>query len=500
MDCNIEEEDGIGKKHQLFLNKLEQYKKDLPSIGPILKFYEKDFKNGLTKAIAESIFQLNNNAIKDNITFLVMGEPLLIKTNEVRTAIINHFVENEKNLSNGKVCSICGKTDSPVLDEPHGLVKIPKGQAAGCALISYNEPAFESYNLKGNLNSSICRDCARNYIEALKFLLSDGHPVVQKDKQKVYYEYNHRINLSDTTVVLFWTKHGKASISPFVISNPPDNLWIKGFFNSIWNGEKKKISTIDSNMFYCCTLSSAAARIAVRDWTSISLDEYKNNLAEWFRDIEIENREGEIIYSPLKLLINATQHDKKTGEKNKADTNSKTRMGSILWNSAIKGKSHMIPLEVLQYILNRIWKGDEFSTSRAAVIKLVINRNTNKKMKSTIEETNTSIAYLCGRLFAIIESMQWKAIGNVNNGVKERFFAAAAIQPAAIFGTLLTKNIPIYQHKIGGYLAKELNDIMSSISERGRIPLRFSTIEQGEFALGYYFQRNHKTNKETLNK
>ena len=92
--------------------------------------------------------------------------------------------------------------------------------------------------------------------------------------------------------------------------------------------------------------------------------------------------------------------------------------------------------------------------------------------------------------------MQWKAIGNVNNGVRERYFAAAASQPT-ILGTLLTKNVPIYQHKIGGYLAKELNEIAGRISVTGSFPQRFSTIEQGEFALGYYFQRNHKKDNQT---
>ena len=130
------------------------------------------------------------------------------------------------------------------------------------------------------------------------------------------------------------------------------------------------------------------------------------------------------------------------------------------------------------------------------IIKLIINRNTNKNMKSHLDESNRSIAYMCGRLFAVIESMQWKAIGNVNSGVKERFFAAAASQPAYVLGTLLTKNVPIYQHKIGGYLAKELNDIAGIISERGSFPQRFSLIEQGDFALGYYFQRTHKVDNE----
>ncbi len=491
----VEEVLGVGegseKKHRLFMDKLELYR-GVPSLEPVFKFYDDNNENGCKKAV--SLFdKLDKKAKGENLTFMV-DTTRLLETDEIRNAIIEKFTENERMASNGRICSICGTANSPVLDEPHGLVKMPKGQTAGCALISYNENAFESYGLKGNLNSSICRECARYYIEGLRFLLSDGYDVEEDNNRKTYYHYNHRIKISDNTVALFWTRDETEVLDPFSVFDTPDSTEIKYLFDSVWNGKQQIGSVIDTNMFYTCTLSSAAARIAVRDWTAISLDEYKRNLAEWFQDIEMTDNNGGLSYSPLHRLINATQRDKKPGEKQKADLNSKTRIGTILWNAAIKGRSYKIPLEILQYVLNRIWKKDGFSQERAALIKLVINRNTNKNMKSTLEESNTSVAYLCGRLFAVIESMQWKAIGNVNNGVKERYFAAAASQPT-ILGMLLTKNVPIYQHKIGGYLAKELNEIAGRISEIGSFPQRFSTIEQGEFALGYYFQRNHK--KET---
>lgn len=491
----VEEVLGVGegseKKHKLFMDKLELYR-GVPSLEPVFKFYDDNNENGCKKAV--SLFdKLDKKAKGENLTFMV-DTTRLLATDEIRNAIIEKFSENERKLSNGRICSICGTSNSPVLDEPHGLVKLPKGQTAGSALISYNENAFESYGLKGNLNSSICRECARYYIEGLRFLLSDGYDIEGDNNRKTYYHYNHRIKISDNTVALFWTRDETEVLDPFSVFDTPDSTEIKNLFDSVWNGKQQIGSVIDTNMFYTCTLSSAAARIAVRDWTAISLDEYKRNLAEWFQDIEMTDNNGGLSYSPLHWLINATQRDKKPGEKQKADLNSKTRIGTILWNAAIKGHSYKIPLEILQYLLNRIWKKDGFSQERAALIKLVINRNTNKNMKSTLEESNTSVAYLCGRLFAVIESMQWKAIGNVNNGVKERYFAAAASQPT-ILGMLLTKNVPIYQHKIGGYLAKELNEIAGRISEIGSFPQRFSTIEQGEFALGYYFQRNHK--KET---
>ena len=135
------------------------------------------------------------------------------------------------------------------------------------------------------------------------------------------------------------------------------------------------------------------------------------------------------------LLINATQRDKNYGERSKSDMNSKAKIGSILWNAAIKGRLYKIPIEILQYVLNRICMGDEFTEHRAAVIRLIINRNTDKNMNSSLDETNRSIAYLCGRLFAVIESMQLKAIGKVNSGIKERYFTAAVSQPGYILAT-----------------------------------------------------------------
>ena len=362
----------VDNKHQLFMDKLFLYKDELTILEPVFKFYQENNEDGLKKAIIESVFSLSKDSTNENITFMVKGETILLKTDEVKNAIIKHFVNNERCTLNKKVCSICGKSDNPVLDEPHGLVRMPKGQSAGCALVSYNAKAFESYGLKGNMNSSICKECARNYIEGLSFLLSNGHNVEDSDKQKQYFHYNHRINISDNTVALFWTRENTDMIDPFLAFDSPDVAEIKNLFNSVLNGKQNVGSVVDTNMFYTCTLSSAAARIAVRDWTAICLNEYKMNLAEWFHDIEIVNSTGEFTYSPLRWLINASQRDKKTGEKPKADLYSKARIGAVLWNASIKGHSYKIPLEVLQYVLNRIWKKDRFSLERAALIKLVI--------------------------------------------------------------------------------------------------------------------------------
>lgn len=56
-------------------------------------------------------------------------------------------------------------------------------------------------------------------------------------------------------------------------------------FSSVVTGDSLRTGTEVDNYFYCCTLSSAAARIAVRDWLAISVSQYQNNLKLWFEDI-----------------------------------------------------------------------------------------------------------------------------------------------------------------------------------------------------------------------
>ena len=91
------------------------------------------------------------------------------------------------------LCAICGTNTYPILDESHGSVKLPKGQTAGSMFVSYNTNAFESYNLKGNLNSSICTNCARNYLK--RFNISYGMDIKQQIKEKKQKSKKKKKNL-----------------------------------------------------------------------------------------------------------------------------------------------------------------------------------------------------------------------------------------------------------------------------------------------------------------
>ena len=124
----------------------------------------------------------------------------------------------------------------------------------------------------------ICTICARNYIEGLAYLTK--FEWLKNEKGKKYKKYDHAFELSDDTLVVFWTKYKEDDIDPDSDVYQPTEERVRNLFLSIAAGEYQKANTKVDNYFYCCTISSAAARIAVRDWIAISATQSQKNLKQ----------------------------------------------------------------------------------------------------------------------------------------------------------------------------------------------------------------------------
>ena len=472
-------------KHEKYLSKLFEYK-DVQELSPVFSFYDKPEE---VEKVRKAFLELPQAKQKGNLTFMVDSERLL-SNESVRNAIKKKYEEVLSSKKQGdRLCAVCGTNNYPILDEPHGSVKLPKGQTAGSMLVSYNTNAFESYNLKGNLNSGICTNCARNYIEALQHLVGNGYEITTENGEKKY-KFTNRQKISDDTIALFWTKKTVADIDPFSDICQPNEERVRKLFSSIATGNHERINTDVDNYFYCCTMSSAAARIAVRDWIAISVSQYQKNLKQWFDDIATI-KDGETYYPGINSILNSCI--KKKTKSTQSDLKAKARIGAILWHAALTNTS--LPLMVLQSILTQIEHG-YFSPEKSTVIRLVLNRNINKTyyMKKELDEQNESKAYLCGRLFALICQLQYKAQGDVNSSIKDRFFASASSNPSRAMSILLTKYVPVYQKKTKGAYTKSITEIASRIEH---FPERLTLTERGEFALGYYHQYAYKKNENS---
>ena len=56
---------------------------------------------------------------------------------------------------------------------------------------------------------------------------------------------------------------------------------------------------------------------------------------------------------------------------------------------------------------------------------------------SELDLSNHEPAYLCGRLLAVLDAIQSRALNNPNTTIVDRFYGSASSAPASVFGTLL---------------------------------------------------------------
>jgi CRISPR-associated protein Csd1 len=118
-----------------------------------------------------------------------------------------------------------------------------------------------------------------------------------------------------------------------------------------------------------------------------------------------------------------------------------------------------------------------------------------------LDQDNTNPAYRCGRLLAVLEQVQRRAIPGAGGRVVSRFFATASSAPASVLPYVM-RGAQHHLNKLerdnrGAYFALQarLEEILGGMPlERvnGReiaYPRTLSLDEQGLFALGYYHQR-----------
>ena len=111
-------------------------------------------------------------------------------------------------------------------------------------------------------------------------------------------------------------------------------------------------------------------------------------------------------------------------------------------------------------------------------------------MTECLNPDSRDSAYLCGRLFAVFDRLQYLALGGVNAGVVERYYASASVTPALVMGRLF-RNAQFHLAKADGGIAtnatKDFETITSALGTA--FPSALTLEQQGRFALGYYHQK-----------
>ena len=410
------------------------------------------------------------------ITFRVDGEI------PVQSVPIQEFWAKEVALpedSPRMQCLVCGSI-RPVLSRAQLLIKrVPGGQYSGVAMISANAGgvgspnAFESYGLENSLIAPVCERDAERFTKAASSLLAD-------DARSVRF---------DNIAYVFWTREPEAEFSFGPMITQPTATQVKELYESTYKAREGATKAVgDDSAFYAAALSGSGGRAVVRDWIDTTVGKAKAHLARWF-DLQ-RITAGADVGDPLSLrqIAEATMPRRRGAKHPDQPPPNITR--SLLRTALMGGP---LPHDLLYQAVRRNRAERSVTRQRAALIKMVLLSRRPEFTQEEMVELDTSegnAAYRCGRLLAVLESIQRRAIGVET--VVDRFYGTASSAPASVFGRLMRGAQPhlskLERDNRGAWvtLQRRVEEVTEGMEA---FPRTLTLEEQGLFALGYYHER-----------
>jgi CRISPR-associated protein Csd1 len=400
----------------------------------------------------------------DTITFRVEGV-LPIDVPSVR-AFWAQQTTNAAGEGHTTKCLVCGAACIPTDRMPVKIKHVPGGQPSGMALISANAKAFESFGLEASLISPICHECAEHHAKGANALMED-------ERTRIFL---------GPLVYVFWTKVGDELSFANLLSNPqPDD--VKELLAGAFTGRE---AVVDEKAFYAAAFSASGGRVVVRDWLETTVPAARANIRRWFKLQRITENDGTEGH-PLGLfpLASSLVRD--------ARKDLSPNVPKAMLHSALHGGS--LPSGLLFEAVKRNRAEQGLTRPRAALIKMVLLSQMESLEEDTMEKLdldNKAPAYLCGRLLAVLESVQYEALGKTNTTVTNRFYGTASSAPASVFGRLL-RGAQAHMGKLRNQkpgtcdaLQRRLEEVTAGLPQ---FPLVLDMQAQGLFALGYYHQK-----------
>lgn len=424
----------------------------------------------------------NLNKKYSTFSFLIDGDTEIVasKRDLMNLATSEDTVE-------GKLCLVTGKHSKTV--EVTTATMIPGSQATAKLVAFQVNSGYDSYGkTKGN-NAPISEDAEFAYTTALNHMLRPD---------------SHNKFMVGNRTFLFWASSASQAAkesedSLFALLGRPETddddpnrriELVRSTFMAIYNG---KLSADKDDTFYILGLAPNSARIAVVYWSEMPLRDFAGVISRHFEDMEmVDIRKEKKPYVGLHSILGSVTLGGKSSD-------AIPNMPDAVVKSIFQGLPY--PISLFQACIRRVRAEQSINVVRAAIMKAYLNRlndNNHKNIERMLDKENNNQGYLCGRLFAVLENLQYAA--NKQDSIRSSYMNAASSTPAAVFSTILKLSNSHYgklskENKgLAVFFDNQKKEIMAMIQD---FPTTLDLGDQGRFFLGYYHQKCYRENKET---
>ena len=505
LDANKEElfeSDKAKKSHAAFVQKNVEFFEGLDH--PLAKAFLEFVKNWdpSVETGNEHLLSIAKEYAQSRFAFTLEGRPdvMLQDLDEVKAKWEKISAAEQGEDEVIAQCPVLGEK-LPVARLHNKIKGVRDGQSSGCSLVCFNNDSENSYGKEQSYNSAVSEKAMNQYTEALNYLMKE--PL-----------HNAYVSGTGMTIVHFaMTDDEKPYVRNFnrcvLLSKqeelePPENETDREIEAAVKNTLYGTATTFDvrckDNVEYCIFgLVPNASRLSVRFCYRNTFGVLRKNVERYHADFAIGEAGGA---PPIWMACRALMRYKKEGEKWVLIPDDIPADYTQSFLDAILNGSPF-PVKILSAAVRRVRTDFYVSDVRAGLIKACLVRKNNKYkevIKMGLNKDNHDAAYLCGRLFAVLEKIQKDSVPGVklNRTVKDTYFTSASATPAAIFARM----IPLSQKHLAKienegavrYLDNLVTDIINDIAA---FPKTLSLEEQAEFILGYYQQNKDLYTKKT---
>lgn len=476
------------KSHAAFVDFHLKFLEGLHS--PLIEAFRNFLKTWIPEQETENVhlLSLGKDFSKSGYAFCLSGYPDFLLHEEPKIREKWSQLMQERSSSTDSYMGQCAIYGNKVpIARIHGKIKgIYGGASTGSTLIGFNNESEKSYHTEQSYNSNISETAMKKYTEALNYLLSSS---------------KHKTSLGDTTIV-FWAMSPNESaekdfMSMLMMSYSDKDeaqqtedmildILKKGKLVILQEENMQNVDELQNVDFYIVGLKPNVARVSMQFLYRKRYADVLWNIAKFQSDVKID----EAMY-PVSLYRIGKELISPKSSSEKVNPALLTKLfEAILYNAPC-------PTALLENVVRRC-KTDKFINNvRAGILKACINRKEKKEeITMGLNKENSNQAYLCGRLFAVLEKIQVDASGgNLNRTIKDSYFASATARPVVVFPQLLK----LSQHHLkkidySVFYNKLIGEIMEKLNNE--FPEILLLQDQGRFLIGYY-QQNQDFYKST---
>lgn len=484
------------EKHRLFVSLMKGFLADSDDLtAQVFLEWVARGKPGLEQALSD----LGGTALRridmDPVAIRVEGQSQSLHESPAAKAHWAEAARGQKASGEAALCLVCGHTRPTVGTLPQSLIghQIPGATQANVSLASVNFPsASRGASGLGLRSAPICADCAARAVQNLNYLAGSS-------------DHSWRSPSGDLGMVWWATDPGLAFLAAGIFEPRPD-LVAELLAAPRKGGDESEVWHPGHNdKFFALTFSGNVSRFVVRRWIELPLADLRTNVSSWLRDVESPDGARRFPLFRYAESLGPMRREHRGWVTPAPEGSVEALVLTALAKDAVP--HHFLQLAISRASAEvRLLSADDGLTAglararmaaRVGLLRLILNRTTlqEEPMPAHLDETRRDAAYVNGRLFAVRESLQRWALGDVNASIVDKFFERASTNPASVAAVLdvLSKqhlNALKRNHGIGAYLTMDRR-ITELNADQGDAPGRLRAEQQAAWLAGYYQQRQH---------